>query len=181
MEASVPANALYKAWHMPGRNHLDYYAADLSTDILSSGHSSRLYKQLVKKKEIFTSISAFAMGTVDPGLLVVSGRVNPNIQIETAEQEVDEIINQFCSDGPTEEELEKVKNQSESSIEFGNIEVMNRAMNLAYSAWLGDPNLVNTELETINKVSQGDIKRVASGILKEENANVLYYRSNKTK
>ncbi|HEY3429225.1 MAG TPA: pitrilysin family protein, partial [Cyclobacteriaceae bacterium] len=58
-EAKVPANALYKSYHMPGRFHHDYHAIDLLSDILSRGHSSRLYHQLVKEKEIFTSISSF--------------------------------------------------------------------------------------------------------------------------
>ena len=55
VSAKVPANAFYKAYHMPGRFHNDYYAIDLLSDILSRGQSSRLYQQLVKKKEIFTS------------------------------------------------------------------------------------------------------------------------------
>jgi zinc protease len=176
VEASVPANAIYKAWHMPGRNHTDYYAADLTSDILSRGESSRLYQQLVKEKEIFTSISSFVTGTADPGLLVVSGRLKPGADMEEAEREVDNIIQQFVSDGVSDDELEKVKNQSESTIEFGNVEVINRAMNLAYSAWLGNPDLVNTELSAIRNVSKADIKRVASEILREGNSNVLYYR-----
>lgn len=177
VEGPVPANALYKAWHMPARNDPDYYATDLVSDILSRGHSSRLYQQLVKEKEIFTSISSFTTGSVDPGLFTVAGRIRPGFSLEEAEQAVDRIIKQFIIEGPTEEEIEKVKNQAESAIEFGNIEVMNRAMNLAYSAWLGNPDLINTELESIQKVSRADIKRVASSILREENANVLYYRS----
>ncbi len=181
IEAAVPANALYKAWHMPGRAHHDYYAADLSSDILSRGHSSRLYQQLVKEKEIFTTISSFVTGQVDPGLLAVSGRIKPGITMETAEKEVDTIIQQFISEGPSDEELEKVKNQAESTIEFGNVELTNRALNLATSAWLGDPNLVNTEMRSIQKVSKEDIKRVANSILKEENASVLYYKSSSNK
>src|SRR5690606_9719843 len=74
VSAAVPADAFYKAWHMPGRFHDDYYACDLLSDILSRGQSSRLYQKLVKEKEIFTSISSFVMGSIDPGLLVVSGR-----------------------------------------------------------------------------------------------------------
>jgi zinc protease len=179
VEANVPANALYKAWHMPGRSHPDYYAADLASDILSRGNSSRMYQQLVKGKEIFTNISSYVTGTIDPGLFVVSGRIKPGITMETAEKEVDEVIQQLLNEGPTEE-LEKVKNQSESAIEFGNIEVINRAMNLAFSALLGDPNLVNTELSNIRSVSQMDIKRVASDILKESNSNVMYYKSLKS-
>jgi zinc protease len=181
VEANVPANAFYKTWHMPGRNHADYYAVDLTSDILSRGQSSRLYQQLVKEKEIFTSVSSFVTGSIDPGLMVVSGRLKPGISMDTAEQEVDSVLAQLISNGPSDDELEKVKNQAESTIAFGNVEVMNRAMNLAFSALLGDPNLINTEMESIRKVSKEDIKRVSTNILKEENASVLYYKSSSRK
>jgi zinc protease len=177
VNAKVPANALYKAWHMPGRFHDDYYAIDLLSDILSRGQSSRLYQQLVKEKEIFTSISSFVMGTIDPGLLVVSGRIKDGISIEDAEHEVDTILKQVVADGVATAELEKVKNQAESTLEFGEMEVMNRAMNLAFSKLSGDANLVNEEGAKINAVTTDDIKRVAGDILKESNASVMYYRA----
>ncbi|SKC76219.1 M16 family metallopeptidase [Ohtaekwangia koreensis] len=177
VEAKVPANAFYKAWHMPGRFHKDYYAIDLLSDILSRGQSSRLYQQLVKEKEIFTSISSFVMGTVDPGLLVISGRLKEGISLEHAEQEVDTILQQVVSNGVAEAELEKVKNQAESTLEFGEMEVMNRAMNLAFSKLSGDANLVNEEGNQINAVTVADVKRVANDILKEANANVMYYKA----
>lgn len=177
VQAKVPANALYKAWHMVGRTHADYYAADLSSDVLSRGQSSRFYQKLIKEKEIFTSISSYVTGTIDPGLFVVSGRLKPGISMEQAEREVDMLLQEFTTHGPTVDELEKVKNQSESTMAFGNAEVINRAMNLAYSAWLGDANLVNTELEKIRSVTHEDILRVASAMLTEENASVLYYHA----
>jgi zinc protease len=177
VEAKVPANAFYKAWHMPGRFHKDYYAIDLLSDILSRGQSSRLYQQLVKEKEIFTSISSFVMGTVDPGLLVISGRLKEGISLEHAEQEVDTILQHVVTNGVAEAELEKVKNQAESTLEFGEMEVMNRAMNLAFSKLSGDANLVNEEGNQINAVTVADVKRVANDILKETNANVMYYKA----
>ena len=177
VHAKVPANALYKAWHMPGRFHDDYYAIDLLSDILSRGQSSRLYQQLVKEKEIFTSISSFVMGTIDPGLLVVSGRIKDGISIEDAEHEVETILKQVVADGVATAELEKVKNQAESTLEFGEMEVMNRAMNLAFSKLSGDANLVNEEGAKINAVTTDDIKRVAGDILKESNSSVMYYRA----
>lgn len=177
VHAKVPANALYKAWHMPGRFHDDYYAIDLLSDILSRGQSSRLYQQLVKEKEIFTSISSFVMGTIDPGLLVVSGRIKDGISIEDAEHEVDTIFNQVVAEGVTTAELEKVKNQAESTLEFGEMEVMNRAMNLAFSKLSGDANLVNEEGAMINAVTTDDIKRVAGEILKDSNSSVMYYKA----
>lgn len=177
VEADVPANAFYKTFHMPGRFHEDFYAIDLMSDILSRGHSSRMYQQLVKEKEIFTSISSFSMGTIDPGLLVVSGRIREGIELEKAEEEVDKLLIKFVREGAKPEELEKVKNQAEATLEFDKVEVMNRAMNLAFAELSGDADLVNKEGGKIKKVSLADIKRVAEAILEEKNSSVMYYRS----
>lgn len=177
VEAKVPASALYKTWHMPGRFHHDYYASDLLSDVLSRGHSSRLYQKLVKEKEIFASISSFVTGTVDPGLLVVSGRVREGIKLEDAEKEVDEVIQQFVKQGVTEDELEKVKNQAEASLEFGEVEVMNRAVNLAFASLSGDANLVNEEGKKISAVTQEDLRRTGNSIFREENSSVMYYQA----
>ena len=177
VQAKVPADALYKAFHMPGRFHPDYYAADLLTDILGRGESSRLYNMLVKEKEIFTSISSYGMGSLDPGLVVISGRLQSGISLPDAEKSVDEILHLVANDLVTQEELEKVKNQSEMSLEFGEVEVMNRAMNLAFATLSGDPESVNQESERIQAVTREDIQRVARNILREENSNVLYYQA----
>jgi len=177
VEADVPANAFYKTFHMPGRFHEDFYAVDLMSDILSRGHSSRMYQQLVKEKELFTSISSFSMGTIDPGLLVVSGRIREGIELEKAEEEVNNLLNKFVRQGARPEELEKVKNQAEATLEFDKVEVMNRAMNLAFAELSGDADLVNKEGDQIKKVSLADIKRVAENILQEKNSSVMFYRS----
>jgi zinc protease len=177
VDANVPASALYKSYHMPGRFHEDYYAIDLLSDILSRGQSSRLYQKLVKEKEIFTSISSFVMGTIDPGLLVVNGRVRNGIDLHEAEKHVDEIMNDFVDNGAMEDELQKVKNQAYSTLEFGEVEVMNRAMNLAFAKLSGDANLVNKEGEEIEAVTNADIKRVAGQVLRDENSSVMYYHA----
>ena len=177
VEAKVPANALYKTYHMPGRFHKDYYAVDLLSDVLSRGQSSRLYQTLVHEKEIFTSISSFVMGTIDPGMLVVNGRVKDGVDLANAEKEVDDIIQAVIAKGVEEDELQKVKNQSEASIEFGEVEVINRAMNLAFASLSGDADLVNKEIQMIDSVTSDDIHRVATEILKEENSSVMYYKA----
>lgn len=177
VKAKVPAHALYKAFHMPGRFHTDYYAADLLTDVLGRSESSRLYRQLVKEKEIFTSISSYGMGSVDPGLLIVSGRLHKGISLKDAEQAVDEVLHTVVKELISSEELVKVKNQSEASLEFGEVELMNRAMNLAFATLSGDPNHVNQEAAAIQAVTREDIRRMAGEILREENSNVLYYEA----
>lgn len=175
--APVPADALYKTWHMPGRFHPDYYAYDLLSDVLGRGQSSRLYQKLVKEQAVFTSLSAFVTGTLDPGLLVVSGRVAPGIALEAAEAAVDEVILDLKTRGLRAEELEKVKNQSEAALQFGEVEVLNRAMNLAFASLSGDANLVNEELNQVRSVSAHDVARVAQDALHEANSCTLYYHA----
>jgi zinc protease len=179
VSAKVPANAFYKAYHMPGRFHNDYYSIDLLSDILSRGQSSRLYQQLVKKKEVFTSISSFVLGSIDPGLLVISGRVKDGIALVDAEAEVQTVIDQLLITGSDERELDKVKNQTESTLEFGEVEVLNRAMNLAFAKLSGNAGLVNEESKLINLTTLEDISRVAKSILREENSSVMYYEAEK--
>jgi len=173
--AKVPAHALYKSYHMPGRFDTGFHAADLMSDVLGRGHSSRLYNQLVKEQEIFTSVSSFTMGTIDPGLIVVSGRIKPGIPIEEAESAVDTIIRELVSQGATDEELTKARNQALTTIEFEKVEVINRAMNLAFATLSGDVDSVNQESEKIARVSAEDIQQAAAEILRPENSSTLYY------
>jgi len=137
------------------------------------------YDQLVKKKEVFNSISSFVMSSVDPGLLVVSGRVKEGVSLEDAEVEVNAVLGKMVQEGPSGEELEKVKNQAEATLEFGEVEIVNRAMNVAFASLSGDAELVNKENERIRSVTVQQLQRVAEEIVKEENSSVLYYRSKK--
>jgi zinc protease len=162
---------------MCGRFDDRYHAIELMGDILGRGQSSRFYHTLVKDQQKFTSISSFVLGSIDPGLLVISGRVKDGVTLKEAEVAIDEVVKEFVEKGPTEEELEKVKNQSLTSLEFDEVEVMNRAMNLAFGALSGDANYINTESERIGDVAVNDIRDLASEILKEENSSVMYYKA----
>lgn len=173
-KSNVPLKAIYKAFHTVERLHPDYYAIDLCSDMLGRGKSSRLHQSLVKEKNIFNSINAYLMGSIDPGLMVIEGKITDNHSFETAEKAIDEIVSHLQTD-MLEEELIKVKNQAEASLVMGEIELLNRAMNLAFAANMGNVDLVNQEAAQIQAVTEVDIKRVAKLTLKEENASVLYY------
>lgn len=176
VEAKVPANALYKTWHMSGRFNNDYYASDFISDMLSRGQSSRLYQHLVKEKEIFTSISSFVMGTVDPGLMVVSGRVKEGISLQDAEGELEHVLEDF-KNTVSEQELEKVKNQAAATLAFGEVEVLNRAMNLAFASLSGDAGLANRESAIIESIMLEDVQKIAREIIREDNSSVMYYQA----
>jgi predicted Zn-dependent peptidase len=173
--AKVPMDALYMSFHMGGRTDAQYFPADLMSDMLGRGTSSRFYLELVKEKKLFNSISSYVSGSIDPGLLIINGRLNEGVKPEQAEQEIWNIVDKFVSEGPLDKEVEKVKNQAESSLAFSEVELLNRAMNLAYGANLGDPNYINKEFELITSVQSHQIKQAAEDILRPENSSVLYY------
>ncbi|MDX5348012.1 MAG: insulinase family protein, partial [Hymenobacteraceae bacterium] len=175
--ADVPLSAIYQTYHRPGRTHPDYYAIDLISDVLGRGKSSRLYQELVKDKKLFNSIGASVTGSIEPGMLVIQGKLNEGVDLAEANRAVEEIIRQLSESKVTDQELQKVKNQAEASIVFSEIELLNRAMNLAYGKLLGNPNFINEETARIQAVTADDIKRCAQSILMPANSTTLLYKA----
>lgn len=175
--ADVPVDAFLKTWHMPSRLDDRYYTADLITDILGGGASSRLYQSLVKEKQLFTNVDCYHFGSTDAGLLCIDGKLVKGIRLEDAEAAVQEELNRFIAAGVTELELQKVKNKTESTMAFEDMSIMNRAASLAYYELLGDATLMNTELARYNEVTAAQIVDEARRIFEEKNSHTLYYRS----
>lgn len=177
--ADVPLSAIYKAYHMPARTHQDYYVVDLISDILGRGKSSRLYEQLVKGQNLFSSIGASVSGSVEAGLLIIQGKLNEGVDIYEANAAIEKINQELMENLVHKEELNKVKNQAETTIIFSEIELLNRAMNLAYNKLLGDANLINLEGDKIQAVTPADILRCAKQVLSPNNCSTLLYKAEK--
>ena len=175
VERDVPVNSIYRAYHMCDRRSADYHTVDLLSDILSRGNSSRLYKNLIKDKQLFSDINAYVMGDIDKGLFVISGKVNDGVSVEQAEQGIDEEIIIIQTQLISEEELQKCKNKIESTVTYSEMDVLNKATNLAISELLGDANLINQEIENYAKVTAEKIQQQAQKILRKENCSTLFY------
>jgi zinc protease len=175
--ADVPANLLVKTYHTVARINPSYYATDLISDILGSGKSARLYTQLVKEQKLFSELDCYLTGDIDPGLLVIEGKISEGISIETAELAIENILADFIANGVSETELTKVKNKTETNIRFNDIGVLNKAMKLAYACLLGDINLVNREADLYLAVSAEEVIATASSLFNKNNCSTLYYLS----
>lgn len=173
--ADVPSSAIYKVFKMPGKMEDGYAACDLISDVLSQGKSSRLYRNLVKEKQIFSEIKAYNFGSIDTGMFVIEGKLLPDIEIETADSLIWNELNQLCEVGITEKELIKVKNKYESAKEFEQMSLLDKAMNLAFYELFGDANLANTDIENYLAVTVAAIQYQAKQIFKKEAASTLYY------
>lgn len=174
-EREVPFDSIYKSYHMCSRHDEMYHTSDLISDILSNGDSSRLYSKLVKEKNLFSEIHAYITGDMDAGTFIFSGNLVEGISMEEADEAIEAEVQKLIDEVVSTDELNKVKNKIESTLEFSEMNVLNKAMNLAYSELLGDANLINLEIEKYSKVSQEDIQSVAKEIFRKENCSTLYY------
>ncbi len=175
IKAKVPLDALYKCWHMGSRLDKSYHATDLLTDILSGGGSSRLYQSLVKEKKLFSNIECHHFGSTDAGLVVIEGKLVKGVKIEDAENAVEEELEKMKAALVGENELQKVKNKTESMITFEDMSVMSRANSLAYYEILGDAAWMNDELDKYAAVTTQDILEQSRKIFRKENCNTIYY------
>ena len=173
--ANVPLNAIYKVFHMPSRTEAGYYAADLISDILSRGNSSRLFRNLLKDQKLFSDINAYLTGSLDAGLFVVEGKPLPGISMEVAEAAIWKELERISTELVPEAELTKVKNKMESTMVFSEMSLLDKAMNLAYFELLGDANQLNSETQKYLDVSAEEIRTQAAHIFRKENSSTLYY------
>ena len=177
VRADVPLDMLMMTWHMGGRFDEGYHATDLITEVLGGGTSARLYEQLIKVKQIFSSIDCYHFGTVDPGLLVIEGKLVKGISMTVAEKAVLDEIEKIKNEILDAKEVQKVINKTESVICFEDMSIMNRAHSLAFYELLGDADLMNKELSLYQKVTPSMIQQTAQKIFQDTNRNTLYYYS----
>lgn len=175
IKADVPSNRLYIAYPVVGRYAPGYHAIDLLSDLLGRNESSYLYNALVQDQRIFDSLHASLTGSMDPGLLVVSGQVCEGVNVADAEKMLLDAIQDFVKTGIDAEGLQRVKNQAEASLVFGEVEVLNRAMNLAMAANAGNVDFVNTEAAHIAAVELKEIQDWANKLFLQGKKNTLLY------
>jgi predicted Zn-dependent peptidase len=178
VNANVPLDALYKCWHIYSRTDMRYYTADLISEILSGGGSSRLFQSLVKEKQLFSNIECYHMGSTDAGLLTIEGKLVKGVKMEDAEAAINEELKKLQQDGISQRELDKVKNKTESMIAFEDMTITSRAASLAMYELMGDADLINKELDRYRAVTADEIKNESKIIFDERNSNTLYYYSN---
>ena len=177
VERKVPVDAIYMAFHMSNRMHPDYYVYDMITDILSNGRSSRFIQSLVQEQKLFTSIDAYISGSLDEGLLHVTGKPVEGVSLEQAEEAIWKELEKMKTVPVNEQELEKVKNRYESEQIFNNINYLNVATNLAFFELTGKAEDINEEVGKYRAVTAEQIQATSARCFVPENCSILYYKA----
>jgi zinc protease len=173
IERAVPSDAFYFAFKMPERKSGDYYVSDLLSDSLGRDKSSRLYVSIQKEQKLVTEISAYITGSLDDGLLIISGKLAPGVDFNTLENALWKELEILQTTPLQDEELTRLRNKIRTAKEFQEQGLLNRCMNLSMFELLGDANGINEEQEIYNQISPESIQLVAQKILQKKNCSLL--------
>jgi zinc protease len=177
VERDVPASAIYKAWHVTGARKEGFYACDLITDILAGGESGRLLVKLTKRKKLFSEIDAFITADIDPGLLIIHGKLMKETDLMEANNSINVVLEELKNKYVPAWEMEKVKNKYESAVIYENTNILTKAMNLAYFEHLGNPDLINSEVDLYRGTDKHLVIETARKYLTSSNCSTLFYKS----
>ncbi|MFA8300412.1 MAG: M16 family metallopeptidase [Hyphomicrobiales bacterium] len=175
LKRNVPFDAIYMSFHMPDRLSQRYYVFDLLSDVLSNGLSSRLHKRLVKQQKLFRELQAYISGDLDPGLFIISGKLYEGTSMKKAEQAIINELELISKELINEEELQKIQNKIESTLIFSELNVLNKAMNIAYFEFINHAEDINLQAANYRKVTAEDIRNAAKDTFVKDNCSVLYY------
>ena len=173
LERNVPANAFYYAFKMAERRSEGYYMADVLSDALGRDKSSRLYTELKKNKQLVSEIGAYITGSLDNGLLIISGKLNDGISFEQLDNALWEELEKIKAHEMPMNELQRLMNKLKTSREFEEQGLLNRAMNLCQFELLGDANGINEEAEIYDAIQPSHLQATAMQIFKKSNCSLL--------
>ena len=177
VERNVPATMIVLAYHIGSRTSPDFFLGDMTSDLLAGGESGRLYQHLVREQRLLGSVNAYVSGEVDPGLFVFTAQLLPSTTVEQAEAALLREIEILQTEKIDEYELEKIKNKFEANTLFGELNVMNKAMNLGFYEMLGDLPLINREVTIYRSQTAEQIADFSRRTFRPENRSTLIYRA----
>jgi predicted Zn-dependent peptidase len=173
---NIQLPALFMGFKMPNQTHPDTYALEFLNEVLSSGSSSRINKEIVEKRQLAQYAFSFNYGLEDAGIGIMAATAPKEVALDTLLAAFDAQIAGIKSALISEEEFMKVRNKFENDIASSNASIAGIAENLADNhVYYGDANRVNSLLSNYLKVTREDILRVAQTYLTQDQRVILYY------
>lgn len=170
-EAELPLLLIY--YHVPNLSSPDSFALDLLTVILASGRSSRLHQDLVYRRRLARKVDAdYSRLSVDPPIFSISAQAMPRKDSTEMERAIDHLLEQIRSEPVTDRELQKAKNQVESSFIFSQDSIFGQAMRIGRYEIAARWRLKDRYLAGIRKLTAAELLRVAKKYLDPDRRTV---------
>lgn len=176
VEEKTPLPALLYVYRGARQGDPDAYALEYLTTILATGNSSRFYRQMVDIRQLAISVQAFPLDLENGGMLGLFAVAHPTTTMEQLAAEFDRELEDVRTNGVTEEEFLKARNQLETQYARRFTDTLDKAMALAsYETFFNDPGMITTEIERYMRVTPEDIRAAANRYFVPTNRVVLSY------
>lgn len=171
-----PSQPVYiEGYHRPAADHADDAVYNAIADVLSTGRTSRLYRNLVRDSKIAAQTGAFNgfPGTKYPHLMLFFGIPTPGHTNEEVQAAIRSEINRIKSEPITDAELKRVKTRAKAGLVRGLTSNSGIAMQIAMThGQTGDWREIFRSVEKIEAVTKEDILRVAKEAFVANNRTV---------
>jgi zinc protease len=167
---------IYKAWLTPPAYMPGDAEGDVLAQVLAGGRSSRLYQKLVHEKQIAQEVNADHQSLVLGSVLLLQATAKPGVSLEQLESAIDDELCVMQADGPTPEELERVRNTIHTTFAFG-LESVGGMGGVAdrlnnYNHYLGDPDYIAKDWQRYQTISVDDVRLTAMQLKRESSVVV---------
>lgn len=172
---AVPHARLYCGWSTVPFFHEDEPALDMLSEILSDGLNSRLYRRMVYEDRTASEVSAFHYSLESGGLTGVVATARPETPLSRLRDQMDEELRRMAEEGPTEEELQRVKAATQVAF-VGALERLGTKADLLarYATFVGNPRKLSEHWDRYRAVTRGDLQRAARNYLLAPRVELLY-------
>jgi predicted Zn-dependent peptidase len=173
IQRKVPAGSFYFAFKMGKRLSDSYYLADLLSDHIGNEKTGILYTELQRKKRLVSEITAYITGSIDEGLFVITGKLNPKRTFEELEAAIWPVLAQIKDKKMSKSALQQLILKLRTAKAFQDQGLLNRAMNLSFFELLDAADLLNTESARYEQISTKQLQQYAQELLDKNRCSLL--------
>ena len=173
----VPLPRVYLAYRMPIFGTPEFDALEVTADLLGAGRASRMYATLVRERQLAQDVTVFAFPFVGgASIFALWATARPGVEIDALEEAVLAEVERLASEGPSEAELERVRNLHAASVESSLERIAERADRLSmYGCLFDEPSMINTEVSRYVSVTPDRVRAAMAAALRPDNRLVLTY------
>ncbi len=176
IESPVQLPRVYRLYHVPKMGEDGWFAADLLGGVLAGGKASRLDRTLVYDQKIAQDVSAFVLPTEAAGMLIIAATAKERVSAGQLEAALDKEIETLFEEGVTDEEMIRVRNQTETDFAHQIEQLESRADLIGmFTTFFGDATLVDRWMDRYHAVRANDVAEMArKSMVAEERVTVQF-------
>jgi zinc protease len=173
----VPLPRLYAAYRTPVFGSAGFDAMEVAVDLLGSGRASRLYRALVREQQVAQDVTTDIFPWIGgAAIFAVWATARPGVGHEALEAALWAEVDRLTAEGPTDDDLERVRNLHAAEVESSLESLGARAERLSEYAGLFDqPERIKTEVSRYVSVDAARVREAMAASLRHDNRVVLIY------